>query len=413
MAKEIRKLSNYMNIEQIYEAQKKAGVFQLQKMIESGEVWKMEGSYSRDAIDNLHSGACFLPEESYTDYYGNKVPSRNDITRWSTGTLELSQKFWSNHEFEPEGEIHEESLKAKTADFIHPSETKKIKTWVMQDEYLLGWLKSEVRDINNVREVNYFIRNHAVDLASAINHRLQPTYAMKKAADGSSIFTVEPEEQFHCPYCGVRIDEDVNGQFMGQPGVVYTAHCPGCHKDMSVELDTETTKGYRGEDTISDINEEKVMIDIEGSLKALAAAPEFQMEMELGEIIPAPYTGKTELWIEDLLKQQSALPFPLPSSFSVVIPKGNYTHHAEEKPVEGFPDGNGPHEWYFTGLFQIFDLATSSVIGEGDFSVDGLWDSEDGDVIGNSLKVLNLRPGEEGEGNDPNNEPSLSSWARD
>lgn len=289
------------------------------------------------------------------------------------------------------GEIHEESLKAKIAigddpsDFVQPWDFETIKKWVLETPRLREWLEQEVLDVNNLREVNYFIRNHAIQLAQAINHmQVHPhIYAVKKANPypqgripfDDSVYTVEPGEEFHCPFCGVRIVEDITGQFIGDTGVIYSVNCPECHKEMSVEVDTETTEQYRG---------------IEGSLKALTAAPDFQMEMQLGDILSPPYVSQISMYITELLGQQSELPISLPEGFSVDILEGDSDYHAENEPIEGFPGSVAVHEWYCSGSFDILD-SNANAVGYGDFSVDGLWNSEDGEVVGNSLTILNLR----------------------
>ena len=66
----------------------------MQDMINTGQVWKMEGSMGREAMALLESGACMLPKEFKTDYYGNKVPSRDVLKAGTKGTFLNSQNFW-------------------------------------------------------------------------------------------------------------------------------------------------------------------------------------------------------------------------------------------------------------------------------------------------------------------------------
>jgi hypothetical protein len=87
-----------MTLERITELQNKHGMTQMQNLIESGEVWKFEGSMGRKAMSLLESGACFLPEEDTQDYYGNIVPSRNRLQEGTKGTLGNSQNFWQGVE---------------------------------------------------------------------------------------------------------------------------------------------------------------------------------------------------------------------------------------------------------------------------------------------------------------------------
>ena len=82
------------SIEQITELQKEHGLEELQGYINNGMAWQLEGHVGRTAMQALESGACMLPEERHNDYYGNTVPSRNDLKSGTKGTLENSQNFW-------------------------------------------------------------------------------------------------------------------------------------------------------------------------------------------------------------------------------------------------------------------------------------------------------------------------------
>lgn len=84
-----------MTIERITELQEAHGLKQMQDLINSGDAWKMEGSYGRAAMANLESGACMLPTESHSDYWGNTVPSRDMLQDGTKGTLGNSINFWT------------------------------------------------------------------------------------------------------------------------------------------------------------------------------------------------------------------------------------------------------------------------------------------------------------------------------
>lgn len=47
----------------------------LQNMIDKGLAWTLEGAIGRSAMSALRAGACVLPPEPRTDYYGSLVPS--------------------------------------------------------------------------------------------------------------------------------------------------------------------------------------------------------------------------------------------------------------------------------------------------------------------------------------------------
>lgn len=48
----------------------------MQKWIDSGTVWHLEGSIGRAAMDMINNGQCILGEKGHKDAYGNYVPSR-------------------------------------------------------------------------------------------------------------------------------------------------------------------------------------------------------------------------------------------------------------------------------------------------------------------------------------------------
>ena len=51
----------------------------------------------RKAMELLESGACMLPKKSFTDYYGNRIPSRDDLKQGSKGTYLNAIRFWTNN----------------------------------------------------------------------------------------------------------------------------------------------------------------------------------------------------------------------------------------------------------------------------------------------------------------------------
>lgn len=57
-----------------------------QTMINSGDAWKLQGSYGRAAMGMIESGYCMLGKERRRDYYGNKVPSRFDVIEGTKGS---------------------------------------------------------------------------------------------------------------------------------------------------------------------------------------------------------------------------------------------------------------------------------------------------------------------------------------
>lgn len=87
-----------MEYNQILAIQKEYGYTELQKSIDNGQCWMMEGSRGRAAMYALENGMCMLPTKSHRDYYGNVVPSRDLIKEGSKGSYKNCSDFWEGVE---------------------------------------------------------------------------------------------------------------------------------------------------------------------------------------------------------------------------------------------------------------------------------------------------------------------------
>ena len=58
----------------------------IQRLINSGLAWKLEGTVGRQASAMIESGDCVLGEVGHTDYYGNYVPSRTEVEDGTLGS---------------------------------------------------------------------------------------------------------------------------------------------------------------------------------------------------------------------------------------------------------------------------------------------------------------------------------------
>ena len=87
-----------MNYNRIKSLQKVYGYNDIQEQINSGLAWKLEGSVGRYAMDLLEAGVCMLPKKAKIDYYGNRVPSRDELKEGTKGTYQNSKNFWTKVE---------------------------------------------------------------------------------------------------------------------------------------------------------------------------------------------------------------------------------------------------------------------------------------------------------------------------
>ncbi len=85
-----------MNYNTISQLQKENGLSETQRLINNGQIWKFEGSMGRMAMSLLESGACMLPKKVTYDYYGNALPSRDQLKKGTKGTFQNSVKYWEN-----------------------------------------------------------------------------------------------------------------------------------------------------------------------------------------------------------------------------------------------------------------------------------------------------------------------------
>jgi hypothetical protein len=60
-----------------------------QSLINSGTAWRLEGSVGREAMSLIDSGICALGTEGFTDYYGNRIPSRHEVLAGTKGSVQF------------------------------------------------------------------------------------------------------------------------------------------------------------------------------------------------------------------------------------------------------------------------------------------------------------------------------------
>jgi hypothetical protein len=60
----------------------------IQRAINEGTAWKFQGSYGRTMMDAINGGYCLLGKHRAQDYYGNTIPSRDDVEEGTKGSYE-------------------------------------------------------------------------------------------------------------------------------------------------------------------------------------------------------------------------------------------------------------------------------------------------------------------------------------
>ena len=82
---------------EIKQRQREHGFAEMQELINTGMAWRLEGSVGREAMHLLEVGACMLPKVSFRDYYGNKIPSRDELQSGTKGTYSNAVNYYSNN----------------------------------------------------------------------------------------------------------------------------------------------------------------------------------------------------------------------------------------------------------------------------------------------------------------------------
>lgn len=60
----------------------------MQRVINSGTGWSLQGSYGRSMMAAIENGDCMLGRNASHDAYGNAIPSRTDVVSGTKGSME-------------------------------------------------------------------------------------------------------------------------------------------------------------------------------------------------------------------------------------------------------------------------------------------------------------------------------------
>ena len=83
-----------MNAQDIYtieedeEATAEDHYLAIQRAINSG-MWGLQGSYGRAMMAAIEQGLCVLGKQPARDYYGNRIPSRDEVKAGTKGSYEF------------------------------------------------------------------------------------------------------------------------------------------------------------------------------------------------------------------------------------------------------------------------------------------------------------------------------------
>jgi hypothetical protein len=61
----------------------------IQEAINGGTAWKLQGSAGRAMMEAINGGAALLGKQPAFDYYGNRIPSRDEVKAGTRGSYEF------------------------------------------------------------------------------------------------------------------------------------------------------------------------------------------------------------------------------------------------------------------------------------------------------------------------------------
>lgn len=64
----------------------------VQRQINAGTVWRLQGSFGRAAMDYIEAGFVMTGKEARRDYWGNSIPARSDLKAGTKGTYDYVAK---------------------------------------------------------------------------------------------------------------------------------------------------------------------------------------------------------------------------------------------------------------------------------------------------------------------------------
>lgn len=69
----------------------------LQRIINAGQ-WSLQGSYGRTMMAAIENGQCLLGKTGARDYWGNYIPSRDEVKAGTKGSYEyVADRFGDEH----------------------------------------------------------------------------------------------------------------------------------------------------------------------------------------------------------------------------------------------------------------------------------------------------------------------------
>lgn len=61
----------------------------LQQVVNDGTAWLMQGSFGREVMRRMESGDIMLGQIARCDFWGNRIPSRDDVLAGTKGSRQL------------------------------------------------------------------------------------------------------------------------------------------------------------------------------------------------------------------------------------------------------------------------------------------------------------------------------------
>ena len=62
----------------------------IQELIDTGQAWMLEGHIGRQCMDAIDNGYAILGPVAMRDFWGNRIPSRDEVKPGTKGSIEYA-----------------------------------------------------------------------------------------------------------------------------------------------------------------------------------------------------------------------------------------------------------------------------------------------------------------------------------
>ena len=120
-----------------------------QHLINTGEVWSLQGFYGRTASDMIEAGLCVLGKEGHKNYWGGYVPSRYEVKKGTKGSEDYARKMTGTNKIfdNPRRPTHRSKVVGKKGKLTMAINIPQFKPFIVELERAVKLKRGEKRTL--------------------------------------------------------------------------------------------------------------------------------------------------------------------------------------------------------------------------------------------------------------------------